>query len=308
MQERTQRSSWKLGVVLAAFLLALACCLGVTANKAYASEAWNSNVTVVATANDYDATATTTDYNQTINVTMTFGTSVSSVAAADAQTYLQSHTSIAGRMLDGSTANYSTYIRPIDNVVVSGNTITFTVEPVNETPSGTNFTAIYSGEFKVIADSTANSTIAGAMGGNNVETLINTGLGLTVTNSADLKTATIQVSSLPKCRAMNFLLISDGSNYMFTNGTSASGNGLTIHSHMFYQQTATNYASEIVTAANNAGAANLGYTFQVVNGNVQITKTNGSAMSSINAVVYNGNYLNDNEFAVGETTEQPIQS
>jgi hypothetical protein len=221
----------------------------------------------------------------------------SSISSDDAQSYLQSHTTIAGRALSG------TYNRAITNVSVNRNEIAFTVGP-----NTAGMTAIYSGEFKVTADADANSAFASAMGGQPVETLINTGLGLTVINSSDQKTATIVVSSLPKCRAMNFFLLSDGSDYMFTNGSSADGNGLTIHSHMFFQQTAANYAAEIVNAANNAGAADLGYTFQVENGNVKIAKTDGSAMSGINAVIYDGNYLNQNRLAVGTTTEQPMQN
>jgi len=302
MQKAEQRTSMKLGVLLAVVLVALACCF-MQVPQAHASEAWNSNVTVSATANPYDTTASTTDYNQTINVTMTFASAVpSSIDATTAQTYLQSHTSIAGRLL-----NSTTYSRAIDNVAVSGSTITFTVEPT--APSGTTyFTAIYSGEFEVTADATANSAFAGAMGNAPVETLINTGLGLRVSNSADGKSAVVTVSALPKCRAMNFALLSDGSNYIFTSGTSANGNGLTIHSHMFYQQTAANYAASLVSAANTAGAASLGYTFtDNGNGTFTITKTDGSALSGIRAVVYNGNYLNAHSLAVGTTTE-PIWS
>jgi hypothetical protein len=302
----------KLWVALAAVLLAVACCFAVTP-KAYASGVdWNNSVTVDATANPYDATASGTDRNQTIDVTMTFAATLPDSITSDvAQSYLQSHTSIAGRMLNG--ANYSTYKRTVDNVSVSGNAITFTVEPVdgititnnNGSTSTSYFTAIYSGEFKVTADADANSAFASAMGGHPVETLINTGLGLTVDESGS-NSVTYDVSSLPKCRAMNFVLFqlrnaNGTATNIISNGTCADGAGITVHSHMFYSQDAANYAAKICSAAN---AATSDYTF-TANGDGSFTIT-GENANQVFATVYNGSYLNTFQKMVGTTSETII--
>lgn len=299
MQKTEQRTSMKLGVLLAVVLVALACCF-MQVPQAHASEAWNNNVTVNATANPYDATAGSHDYNQTIDVTMTFASALpSSIDASTAQAYLQAHTSIAGRML-----NSAAYSRAIDNVAVSGNTITFMVEPT--APSGTTyFTAIYSGEFKVTADANANSDFASAMGSAPVETLINTGLGLTYSSSSN-NSVTYQVTALPKCRAMNFVIFQiknddETATNVMTNGSCASGAGITAHSHMFYAQDAANYASKICTAAN---AATSNYVFTAgTDGYFTITGPNAQ---DVLATAYNGSYLNRAHESVGNTTETII--
>ncbi|MCH4184846.1 MAG: hypothetical protein LKF61_05100 [Eggerthellaceae bacterium] len=294
MNESFTRSHMKLWVALAAVLLAVACCFAVTP-KAYASGVdWNNNVTVDATANPYDATASGTERNQTINVVMTFSAALpSSISSDDAQSYLQSHTTIAGRALSG------TYNRAITNVSVNGNEIAFTVGP-----NTAGMTAIYSGEFEVTADADANSAFASAMGGQPVETLINTGLGITCI-SAGNDTVTYQVTSLPKCRAMNFVIFQlngeDATGNILANGTCANGAGITAHSHMFYSQDAANYAEKICTAATNTTSD---YTFTA--GSNGFFTISGPDAQDIYATVYNGTYLNTVHEAVGTTSETII--
>jgi hypothetical protein len=302
MDKNCTRSRLIIGAMLAAVMVAIACCF-VLVPKAHAAEPpWNKLVKVDATANAYDPGAGGSDYNQTLSVSMTFTNPIpASITPEVAQSYIQTYTTIAEHKL--TDENYS---RKVDNVVIKDKIITFKVGPVVP-PTGTKpFTAVYSGKFKVVAKSEGSKDFAALMGNNDVETLVNTGLGLTVQHSADKKNATIAISDLPKCRAMNFALISDGNNYIFSKGTSADGKGLTIHSHKFFMQTAADYATALVAAANKADATSAGYNFKVVDGKVQVSKIDGSALSNIQAIVYNGTYLNFNELPVGEITEPPM--
>jgi len=299
-------------VAILSVMCTIACCFALVP-AAFASDvAWNTHVHLNAQASDatYSSTA------QNINVTMVFasGTNLSNVTSETATTYLNAHTQIAGRHIDGTTS--SSYVRPVSNTVIddSADTITFTIGPL----SSGGIAANYSGELLITADNEANSYIYSAMGGSPVETLICTQMAITA-GTVNSSSATFSVSALPQCRAMNHILILDGSSPVFSGTGTFSNGGLTVHSHYFYQPDTYNvnyYASTIVSTANtlkaeavaadsSASIANYTFTYNTDTATFTVTKITGSC-ANISVVMYNGDYLNLHSLGVGDIYEEEM--
>lgn len=278
---------------LSLFVAVFAACgltVALTSTALASDVSWNDEVTVSAQAVD----PTFAENSQNIAVTMQFATAdLSGITAGDAETYLETNTSIAGRALDGLT-----YSRDIYDVAVNdvANQITFKIGP-----NSAGMTANYSAELKIVAEDLTD--IGDAMGAD-VETIIGTQLAVAKNGSSSSSAAVFDVTARAQARSMNHILITDvvgGVETAIFSGTGTFANGgITIHSHTFTTQTVTDYAASIVSVANGIGSS---YTF-VNDGGGQFTITHGANdCSNIKVYVYDGAYLNAHQLAVGEIWE-----
>lgn len=256
-------------VIAFAMTMAMAFALTlVIAPSAFAVD-WNDNVTVTAMGGNNGQTATydtetgvisitpgtgKTEVGQYVDVTMQFTSAqdFSSLTGTTAEAYLQANTTIAGRSLNGSDYNRDIYDVVVDD---TNDKITFKIgfnQAWNSATGAFYTTANYNGKLNIAANSTANSTIAAAMGGNAVETLIGTGVAISnndgvLSNNDTTKTFTI--SSAAYNRGMVHVLIKDGTNAVFNGTGTFSNGGLTVHAHTFTTQTVSDFASLIASTA-----------------------------------------------------------
>lgn len=265
--------------------------------QAYASDTpWNSNVTVTAYADDptYDNDA------QHIDVTMTFASSLLGVTAADMQAYLQDNITIAGRTI---AADDDGYTRAVSDVVISGSVVTFDIGPNSE-----GMTANYSAELYIAANTDANPLISQRMGYAPVETVIDSGLDFARISSSSAA-ATFQVTDRAQARSMNHVLITDvinGQETTIFSGDSGAFEygGITVHSHSFFDQMPSDYATALVEAAQDATLKDgLSYTF-TDNGDGTFTVVNNNGSSeNIQVYLYACDYLNAHTLSVGDIYE-----
>lgn len=271
--------------------------LAATATPAYASDTpWNPAVQVTAYADNPNFQ----ESEQYVDVTMTFLYGAPDVEASEMGQYLQANTTIAGRTI---AADDDGYTRAVQDVVISGDEVTFTLGPNS---AGT--TANYSGELYIAAN--ANYVdIYFAMGESPVETLIDNGISFTKVSGTQ-SAATFTVDTRAQARAMNHVLITDvidgKETAIFDSASGAFSNGgITVHSHAFASLQTTDYAATLVSVANGATQkAGCDYEFVYNEGTNQFTIINNNGSSeNIQVYLYACDYLNDNELSVGEIYE-----
>lgn len=278
--------------LVSSLALVSALSLGAMATPAYASDvAWNPDAVITVMASD-------PTYNldeQYIDGKIVFGSDLG-VDAEDLQAYLTNNVTIAGRTIAPDADGYT---RAVSDVAVEGDTATFKIGP-----NTAGVTANYSAEFKLIANDEANEDVYFAMGEEDAETIIGTQLAIAKEGATDAL-ATFAVTERAQARSMNHILITDvinGKEQPVFSGTGTFANGgITIHSHTFQSQTEADYAKALVDAA--AAIANSGYTFtDAGNGAFTISNNNGTS-ENIQVYVYDCNYLNAHELAVGQIWE-----
>lgn len=292
-----QKTRNKVTAFVFATIVAFAMALAVGVVPAFAdSAAWNDNVTVLAVGANGD---TKTEDGQYINGTMTFKSDVSSVTAAQAEAYLEANMTIAGRSL-----NATNYTRDVYDVAVSGNVITFKVGP-----NTAGMTANYNGKLYIAANDQSNATIATAMGGKSVETLIGTGVAIANpagTLSADGTSKTFQITDTAYNRGMVHVLIMNGNQALFQGTGTFSNGGITVHAHNFATQTAADFASLICSTATSTGGDGFAYEFVAgSNGAFTISCENASNLA---VYIYDGSYLNSIHGSVGDITEGEMKN
>lgn len=292
-----QKTRNKVTAFAFAAIVAFAMALAVGVVPAFAdSTSWNDNVTVLAVGANGD---TKTEAGQYINGTMTFTSDVSSVTAEQAEAYLEANMTIAGRLL-----NATNYTRDVYDVAVSGNVITFKVGP-----NTAGMTANYNGKLYIAANDQSNATIATAMGGKSVETLIGTGVAIANpagTLSADGTSKTFQITDTAYNRGMVHVLIMNGNQALFQGTGTFSNGGITVHAHNFATQTAADFASLICSTATSTGGDGFAYEFAAgSNGAFTISCENASNLA---VYIYDGSYLNSIHGSVGDITEGEMKN
>lgn len=273
--------------------------LAATATPAYASDTpWNPAVQVTAYADN----PSFQESEQYVDVTMTFSQAVPASVSSVMENYLQENITIAGRTIASDDGD--SYARDVQDVVVSGNTVTFTLAPNSQ---GT--TANYSGELYIAANASDNAIIASRMGNAPVETLIDNGINFTKVSGTQ-SAATFTVDTRAQARAMNHILITDvidgKETAIFDSATGAFSNGgITVHSHAFVSLQTTDYAATLVSVANGTTQkVGCDYEFVYNEGTNQFTIINNNGSSeNIQVYLYACDYLNANELSVGEISE-----
>lgn len=239
-----------------------------------------------------------TEEGQYINVAMYFDSSADlSVLDADAvETYLQANVKIAGRWLDGRTAGYE---RNIYDVRVNSDVHSITFKIGN---NAAGMTANYNGRLLIAASANDYPALASLMGAD-VETLIGTGVAIWDPEgelSADGTTKTFTVDKGALNRGMVHVLVLDGDDVVFTNGSVANV-GFTIHAHSFTTQTVDDFASLISSTANSLGTD---YTFEAAGSAGEFTVAHGGeSVEGVQVYIYDCNYLNEHHAAVGAIYE-----